>query len=225
MSQEDREYRNQIEKQWGYFAIYPPNRPVELGDYGKRQGDEFEKLGNIRKWIEPRAERKPGGNMLFTSQGDVKTELDFGVADKLGLQQVDLKLTFTKKWSIFFLAQQTTVVSTANLMRVGNRIVEEYQKKGDSWQRSYEWVTELVEAEVLTVMVATESGAVATLSGKLPLKYHGVPVGDLDLRDFGVTRNSGSVSVFGPCRKATPLHKLFQVEDPLFKKAHYEEVR
>jgi hypothetical protein len=51
MSQEDREYLNQVEKHLGYFGVYPPNRLVLLGDYGKRQGDEFEGLGHLGKWI------------------------------------------------------------------------------------------------------------------------------------------------------------------------------
>lgn len=225
MAQEDKEYLNQIQKQWGYFGIYPPNRPVKLGDYGKRQGDEFEKVGNISKWIEPKEKRSAGGNMFFASNGDTKTSLDFGAADPTGMHQVNLKLTFTKKWSLFFLAQETSIVGTANLSRVGERLIDEYQKQGNSWQLSHEWVEELVEAQVLTVLVAQESGAVATLSGKLPLKYQGLPVANLDLRNFSVTRNSGSVSVFGPTPNATPLFKLYQVKDSLLKKPEYAEVR
>ena len=225
MAQEDREYLNQIQKQWGYFGVYPPNRPIALGDYGKRQGDEFEKLGNIGKWIDPKPASRSGGPMLFTSNGDVKTTLDFGAADKAGMHAVNLKLTFTKKWAIFFQAHETTIVSTSNLMRVGDRIVDEYHKAGNAWQLSHEWVAELVQARVLTVMVAQSSGSVIQLDGQLPIKYQGVPVGELDLRGFKVSRQTGSVSITGPTTDATPLFKLYQVKDSAFKKAEYAEVR
>ena len=224
MAQEDKEYLNALQKQWGYFAIYPPNRVFALGDYGKREGDEFEKLGNIRRWIEPKPQSKAGGNMLFTSQGDVKTDLDFGVADKTGQCAVNVHLSFGKKWSIFFLAQNTTIVTTGNLMRVGERMVAEYKESGKDWQLSYDWIEELVEAEVLTVVIALEADSKATISGKLPLKYQGLPVGDLDLRNFSVSRTAGTVSAFGPIPDATPLAKLYQVKDSAFKPATYEEV-
>jgi hypothetical protein len=66
----DSAYRNEIQKHLGYFGIFPPNRPVKLGDIGKRKGDEWEKQGTINRWIEPKEKKTPGGPMIFTSNGD-----------------------------------------------------------------------------------------------------------------------------------------------------------
>lgn len=221
----DSAYRNDIQKHLGYFGIFPPNRPVRLGEIGRRKGDEWEKQGTINRWIEPKEKRTPGGPMIFTSNGDVKTNLKVGAADKLGLHAVDLELTFTKKWAIFFQAHSTTILTLGNQQRVNERLLDEYQKKGKDLTIQDEWVGEVVLCDVLTVIVATEAGQQATLSGKAPINVHGVPVGSIDLEEFKVTRSTSGLSVTGPVRGATPLFKLYRVQDSAFKKADVIEVR
>jgi hypothetical protein len=225
MSGLDSSYLNDVQKHLGYFGIFPPNRPVKLGDYGKRQGDEWERHGNISKWIEPKEQRRDGGPMTFTSDGDVKTQLKVGAKDPTGQYDVDLDLTFTKKHSIFFQAHRTTIVSISNLQRVGERIVQEYQEKGNDWQLSDEWVNELVLCDVLTVIVASESGQQVTLRGKAPVNVSGVPVAQIDLEKFSIAKSSSGMSITGPIKGATPLFKLYRVNDSAFKKADYAEVR
>ena len=57
MAQMDKTYINEMQKQFGYHPAWAPNRPYELGDYGDPQHDQFEMLGNIRKWVTPKPSR------------------------------------------------------------------------------------------------------------------------------------------------------------------------
>lgn len=225
MSGLDSSYLNDVQKHLGYFGVYPPSRPVKLGDYGKRQGDEWEKHGNISRWIEPKEQRRDGGPLIFTSSGDVKTQLKIGARDPSGQYGADLELEFTRQHAVFFQAHRTTILTIGNLQRVGERIVEVYREKGSDWQLSDEWVNELVLCDVLTVIVASAAGQQVTLSGKVPVNAGGVPVAQIDLEKFQVTRSSSGMAITGPVRGATPLFKLYQVKDSAFKKADYAEVR
>lgn len=122
------------------------------------------------------------------------------------------------------MAQNTTTISTQNLEQVGDKIVDVYKRPGNDWKLSYRWVTELVRAEFLTVLIALDSNVKATLSGKMPITYQGVPIARLALRNFTLTKGMSSVSYFhGP--DATPLLSLFQVKDPITKKAFYTEYK
>lgn len=224
MAQADKTYMNELQKQWGYFAAWSPTLSYELGDYGDMAGDQFERLGNIRKWITPKQTSKQTGSMYYVSSGEVSTDIDFGLADKNQDASVDLKISFDKKSSIFFLAQETTSVITQNLEPVGDKIVSVYKESGKDWKLSYVWIEELVKAEYLTVLIALQSGVTITMSGKLPIKFKGVPVADLDLRNFSITKNSSSVSHFKGS-DATPLFRLYEVKDPITKKAYYTEYK
>lgn len=225
MAQADKTYLSELQKQWGYFPAWLPTTRYELGDYGDMQGKQFEELGNIRAWVtsKPRSERN-GTSMYYTSKGDVSVNVDWGAADATKQASVDLKISFGKKSSIFFLAQDTTTVTTQNLAQVGDKIVDVYKQSGNAWKLSYVWIEELIEAEYLTVLIALESNVSVTLSGKLPISYKGVPVANLDLRNFSVTRNASSVSYFHGSN-LTPLFRLYEVKDPVTKKAFYTEYK
>ena len=226
MAQADKTYLNELQKQWGYLAAWPPTAETRnLGDYGDvRQSNDFVWLGNIRKWVLPKASSRTTGSMYYVSTGVRVFNADFGVADVTKQASVDIKITFEKKSSIFFLAQQTTTVTTQNLEQVGDRIVDIYKQKGNDWKLSYVWNTEVVKADVLTVLIALKSGVSVTLSGRLPISYQGVPVANLDLRNFSVAKNASSVSFFHGAH-ATPLFRSYRVKDPITKKAYYTEYK
>lgn len=224
MAQMDKTYINEIQKQFGYHPAWAPNRPYELGDYGDPQNDQFEMLGNIRKWVTPKPSSHASGPMYYTSTGDVKVNVDFRVADVTKQAQVDLKINFAKKWGIFFLAQNPTVITTQNLEQVGDKIVSTYKKSGKDWRLSYTWIAELIKAEYLTVLIALDSSTDITLSGKLPITAQGVPVAQLDLRNFSVTKNASRVMTYQGAN-LTPLFRLYEVKDPITKKAYYTEYK
>lgn len=226
MAQADKTYLNELQKQWGYLAAWPPNTEARaLGDYGEvRQSDDFVWLGNIRKWVTPKPLSRDTGSMYYASTGVRVFNADFGVADVTKQASVDIKISFEKKSSIFFLAQHTTTVTTQNLEQVGDKIVDVYKRKGKDWRLGYVWSTEVIKAEVLTVLIALESGVSVTLSGRLPISYQGVPVANLDLRHFSVSTNASSVSFF-PGINVTPLFRAYRVKDPITKKAYYTEYR
>lgn len=224
MAQADKTYLKELQKQWGYFGAWLPTTCYQLGDYGTMQGDQFEKLGSISKWITPKPLCKSSGSMYYVSTGDVSVNVDFGVADVTKQMAVDLKISFARKSSLFFLAQETTTVTTQNLEAVGDKIVSIYHQKGKDWRLEDVWIAELIEAEYLTVLIALESNASVTLSGKLPLQYAGVPIANLDLRNFSVTKGMASVSQFKGAN-VTPLFRCYEVKDPITKKAYYTEYK
>jgi hypothetical protein len=226
MAQADKTYRNELQKQWGYLAAWPPTAEArDLGDYGEvRQSQDFVWLGNIRKWVIPKPSSRTTGSMYYVSSGVRVSKADFGVADVTKQASVDIKITFEKKSSIFFLAQHTTTVTMQNLAQVGNKIVDVYKQKGNDWKLGYVWNVEVVKADVLTVLIALQAGVSVTLSGKLPISYQGVPVANLDLRNFSVAKNAASVSFFHGSH-AIPLFRSYRVKNPITKKAYYTEYK
>jgi hypothetical protein len=224
MAQIDKTYLNEMQKQLGYFAAWSPSAYYELGDYADMQGDQFEKLGNIKKWITPKASSRASGSIYYVSSGDVSVNLDFGAADATKQSKVDLKVSFDKKYSIFFLAQETTTVGTQNLEPVGDKIVDIYKKDGKDWKLGYVWIEEIIKATFLTVLISVESNVSVTLSGKLPVSSMGAPVANLDLSNFSVTKNKSATAVY-QVADATPLFRLYEVKDPITKKAFYTEYK
>ena len=224
MAQPDTTYLKEIQKNLGYFAAWLPSDSFELGEYGAMDGKQFERLGRINRWITPNPSSKSGGTIFYTSKGDVSWKVDFGVADASKKASVDVKISFKKKSSIFFLAQETTVVTTKNLRQVGEKLVDVYKEKGKDWKLEYVWISDLVKAKRLLVLIALESGVSVTLSGKLPITYQGKEVAELDLRELSLTKGMSSVTKFDPT-DATPLFRLYEVKDPITKKAYYTEYK
>ena len=224
MAQTDTTYLKELQKNLGYFAAWLPSDSFELGEYGAMDGKQFERLGRVNRWITPNPSSKSGGTIFYTSKGDVSWKVDFGVADASKKASVDVKISFKKKSSIFFLAQETTVVTTNNLRQVGEKLVDVYKEKGKDWKLEYVWISDLVKAKRLLVLIALESGVSVTLSGKLPITYQGKEVAELDLRELSLTKGMSSVTKFDPT-DATPLFRLYEVKDPITKKAYYTEYK
>lgn len=220
----DTQYLDEIHDQLGYFAAWSPAKQFALGDYGDMQNKQFQELGNIKQWVVPKPTSEASGKIYYTSVGDVTANADFGAADAKEKTKVDVRINFKKKYSVFFLAQGTTIVDTANVEQVGDKMVDVYKNKGKDWRLSFVWIKELVKAEQLTVIIARESGVEIALSGTLPIKYKGVDVGELDFRNLSITKNSQSVQHY-PAANVTPLFRCYQVKNPITKKAFYDQYR
>ena len=220
----DNSYLKEIQKQLGYFGAWSPDTTYAIGDYGNMDGKQFEKLGNIKKWIEPKTRGEGGTEQIYyTSAGDVNVKSTIGAKDTTGKVQVDVEISFAKENSIFFLAQNVTTVSTANIGAVGDKIVDVYKRSGNDWKLSYVWIAEIKQAAYLKVIISQSSNARIKLSGKAPVVVSGVPVANIDFSAL-MTKSKNAVSEFQGTNK-TPLLRFYEVKDPITKKAFYTEYK
>jgi hypothetical protein len=220
----DNSYLKEIQKELGYFAAGVVDRTYAVGDYGDMDGKQFERLGNISKWIDPKSSTENGSETIYyTSAGEVDVVTKIGAKDVTGKAQVDISISFSKENSIFFLAQNVKTIVTANLAPVGNKIVDVYHQPGNAWKLSYVWIAEVKQAGFFKLIVSQSSQANVRLSGKVPLLASGVPVANIDFSVLTTTEKNAVIEVGGPDQ--TPLFRLYEVKDPITAKAYYTEYK
>jgi hypothetical protein len=219
----DKAYLKEIQKELGYFAAKVVDRTYAIGDYGDMDGKQFEYLGNIGRWIEPKTTSAGRDNIFYTSSGEVSVKPKIGAKDTTGKSQVEIEISFARENSIFFLAQNVKTIVTTNLPRVGNKIVDVYKQSGNDWKLSYVWIGELIQAGFLKLLVSQSSNASVLLSGKAPVNAAGVHVADIDFSLLATTKKNSVIEVDGPNK--TPLFRPYEVKDPITAKAYYTEYK
>ncbi|MCA9681077.1 MAG: hypothetical protein KC431_12430 [Myxococcales bacterium] len=220
----DNAYVNEIFRQLGYFAAWAPDTSYDLGDYGSMDGKQFEKLGNIKKWISPKAKSEGGSDndyIYYTSTGSVNVTSSVGAKDASGSAEVSVNISFSRENSIFFLAQRVTTIKTGNLERVGDKLVDVYKQKGKDWRLSYVWIEEIKQAAQLQVVISQSSSASIKLSGRAQVGAGGI-VG-INFGGLATVKKNAVVEFRGDHK--TPLLRLYEVKDPITKKAFYTEYR
>ena len=146
-----------------YFATFPPNTPIRLGDYGDLRRDCFDRRGNVtdkfgvgirsRPVSAPsRFEFRSGRSVSVTlrAKGDV---LPSGIpAVKAGMG-----VNFSRGRSVLFNAAGCTVESIEDIDGFGKRLLDLFQER--RWEADRVVVTSFIAATTLTLVISAEANA------------------------------------------------------------------
>lgn len=151
-------------------AVWPPATVLKLGDYGRRVGARFERLGSLSDLgiAVPPWRGVPGSKHIAFSEGvDVAIAVNASVADVGATATLDVG--FGSEYSIFFNAAGCSTQSIASKNELGQSLLANF-----SFQRDWVVVTDIVRVDNFTVAVSQEKGATLSLQGdgaaKLDLK-------------------------------------------------------
>jgi len=179
------EYCDQLKQNFKtFYAPFPPNQPVQLGDYGVLNGNIFVPIGRVSDLgidtgsIRRMPER--ASDFEFTTEGSVDVEFHAaGGATPTGVPiKAGLDISFSKKFSVFFTAVKCIPTFIENQVSLGNSVVQALQS--GRWQRKFVLITSLVEAGSTTIVVSA-----ADQSG-ISLEASSAAVPAIDLGDLSV---------------------------------------
>ena len=167
-------FTRELKENLNYNATWLPNVHLELGDVGVLEDNEFKYRTKLAFLDIPFTVTKKGGKATFrhTSAGRVKRELKLeGSAPAVGsaLAQADAGITFAfnGESAIVFQADGCTVRMIADQEPLKRAILAAFGS--GKWEKNYVVVTELVEADATTIIVAQGSGGRFELRAKAGL--------------------------------------------------------
>lgn len=197
-----------------YFANFPPNAAVRLGDYGYLRGDCFDRSGNVsdRYGIStrPRSDESAPATLEFRSGRSVSVKLrSKGDILPSGIPVVTagVDVGFARGNSILFNAAGCKVTEIENIDAFGKRLTALFDE--GQWEASSVVVTSFVSVATLTLIISGESNASIELDA----------VGDLasiDLSHAEILLKAGNergiASKFVSAQDTTPLIGLSCVQ-------------
>src|SRR5690348_6874211 len=123
------EYCDQLKHNFKtFYAPFPPNQPLKLGDYGVMNGNTFVPIGNVTDLGvsigNVRRLDDHAGKFEFTSEGSVDVEFHMsGNASPSGVPiKAGVDISFSQKYSIFFTAVKCIPTFIEDQVSLGNKI-------------------------------------------------------------------------------------------------------
>jgi hypothetical protein len=180
------EYCDQLKHNFKtFYAPFPPNQPVRLGDYGVMNGNTFVPIGTVAdlglsigkvRQIPERA-----SDYEFTTEGSVDVEFHAGGSGSPGGVPVKagLDISFSKKFSVFFTAAKCVPTFIEDQVALGNAIVNLLQN--DKWQRKFVLITSLLEAAATTIVVSAADQSSISLEASSAAAT-AIDLGDVNLK-------------------------------------------
>lgn len=152
-------YTNSVNKKTGYFAAWPINSTIKLGDYGKLNGKLFVKHGNIIDMFHINVIEQPGIGTVkeysFKEGKNVSMIANAGVSD--GNISSSIEIKFEGECGVFFSIDGCSYSEVRNFQEVGERVIEQYISS--NWDEDFVLVTDLVKADASTIVISNGDNA------------------------------------------------------------------
>ncbi len=193
-----------------WYANWEPGEPINIGDYGRMDGDIFIREGHISTFLPDflleTVRDRTADHKKFSSEGvqEVAIGAD-GRGNVGGAADVSagLRLEFSRKKGVFFNAAECTTVSLKDKTGLGKEIMKLY--RNDTWKKKWVIVTDLVKAKATTVAVSASKNSSITIQAKGDAAEFDLADASIDLK----FTNSGSVGYTVEAEKGLiPLIKL-----------------
>ncbi|MEE9131150.1 MAG: hypothetical protein V3T84_14110 [Phycisphaerales bacterium] len=159
-------YAKQMAKKFGYFATWLPTSPLRLGDYGILSKNYiFVRRANVSDLgiaFDTRGDQT-AGSIDYQTSGAVSISVDVTADPNLPSAPIKTKIgfTFSRKRSVVFKANGVRVTSIENQVALGHEL---RKLLPHSWNKKYRVITELVEADTTTIIIANSRSSKLELS-------------------------------------------------------------
>lgn len=209
-------YTRQVRERAGYLATWLPGRVLYLGDIGAMEGDEFAQTSNLQVHGISYDERPAGQgqDIELTSSDDVR--IDVTVAGKtpsstfktLGEADAGLVVTFGRHAGFVIQAAGVSQTNIGNLEQIEDAIRDQSQQDiwRRTWRRTNAVVSELVTAQVCTILIAESSDAHVELKATADISPEGLTLANADAK-FVVTSAEGVTTRIVAATGLTPLFR------------------
>jgi len=146
-----------------FYANWPPNFPIALGDFGLLQGNMFLRKDSLKSafGIDVRPLRHPGDKTTYAYRSAGSTEVKFHPKAQAQLGPVPVKasvaVSFKSKSAIFFQAAGCEIEAVDGEVALGDAVLQLLAER--RWNPDWHIVTRLVRAGATTMIVSAEGGA------------------------------------------------------------------
>jgi triacylglycerol lipase len=177
------QYCKQIREELRRHANYPPNKLVELGDFGVLDDHVFERLGNLRQFGVTFNTIDGTGRSSF--QFKTKGNVDFHLIAKGDVQaggitavRAGLELKFSHEDAVFFVAAECTTKAIDNLLALESALISLLNQ--GRWQTEFYVVTEINAATKTTAIASADKDCEIKLEASSPA-IEAIELGDANL--------------------------------------------
>lgn len=153
----------------GFYAAWPPNAALTLGDFGYVRDGVFDRKSNLStcglKW-KTRPGRGQATYSLTTGSGTSMRVLARGEIGPGGVPvaKAQADVSFSASDSVFFNAAGCTVDEIEDQVGLGNQLLQMFAQR--QWNDDWYIVTRIVQATSSTIAVSQSAGASLRLEAK-----------------------------------------------------------
>jgi hypothetical protein len=151
-----------------YYANFPPNRPVALGDFGTLADGTFTRVGSLTESFGVTSARTAisaeGAAFQFSSKKGVILELEANAGASAGQPTGKAKasIRFNAANAVFFAAADCKVETYTDELPVRAAILDLFA--AETWDPKWTLVTGRITAGALNLVVSSEAGAFIDLA-------------------------------------------------------------
>lgn len=169
MASLQRRYAEALHENFGsYYANFPPNRPVAVGDFGILTDGAFTRVGSLPESFKLTPARTAisaeGASFQFSSKKGVSLALHANAEASAGHPSGTAKasIRFSAANAVFFAAADCKVETYADELPVRAAILDLFA--AESWDPKWTLVTGRVTAGALNLVVSSDAGAFIDLA-------------------------------------------------------------
>ena len=206
-----------------YYANFPPNNPVSVGDFGILANGIYTRAGSLRKSFGISLAKPTIGSpatFQFSSKQGVQVDVGAGAQLAAGATgSASGSVKFGAAGAVFFVAAGCRVESFPDELLLRDIIRDLYLQR--RWESKWALVTQRVSADALNMMTAEEEGAF--------IEFQAQGTGHIDFTDAAVAgrlREGKSRSIgfkFVAAKGTTPFVKLLRVRRTMFGRVVHVE--
>lgn len=178
-----KKYTDEIRVGLELYANYFPNEKLELGDYGKLDGNYFKKLGNIKdKGIDFIVKPNNKINKInYSSKDGIKTKVlssaEIILPGEVTQFESTIEVSFDRASAIIFKIEDIYSESINNLNDLGKNIIN-LCKNDDEWDENYKIVSTLFCSKINSIYISKDKGSSLTFKVK---GDNALPIGAINL--------------------------------------------
>lgn len=215
-------YMEEIHRRTTYVPTWLPGKQRRLGDVGTYEDGVFRRKRTLGEYdIEHgrRRDETPTDYALNSSEGFTFESTLSGESarefEALGKAEAGARIEFDREHAYAFVAKGCREHEIADKRAVERAILKRADEQ--SWRTEYAVVTELVEADSLTVLVAGAGGGTVELRASGAVGNNGIHLGDISAGvELAHTENM-ALEVIAD-EEVTPLYRTMRLEPTLWER-------
>ncbi len=187
-------FMEELSKASGYQVTWVPFRHMRVGDVGTFSGNLFFQLTTMAEL----------GFEIVTTSHPLEDNLEYSRGVEFKSSGTSIQLAFNKKDNFYFLASRPVATKISNLPELNQKIKQLKEEK--RWKKSFFVITEVVSAELTTIIIPSSSNSFIELHATGKDQFFVSDLRDPEL-DWQVIneKNIGIRMISG--KEATPLYK------------------
>jgi hypothetical protein len=163
------QYAATIRDQTRFFATWPPNAAVAIGDHGPMDGALFERFSNLGGLKSTQGPAKAGFDIQIGAQRGLNFDANARAQYQLTEGQALLEIGFSTASGVMFSTEDAQVTRTDDIGALGRQLASLHDE--GKWDLSHGIVIELISVPKATILASQSVGAQAKFSvdGKTPV--------------------------------------------------------